>query len=442
MQPTIEPQQTQLSMSQPIAPRNSPIAYGLGSFGLESLATVFTGFGMYYYIDRLGLAVAMAAIINSIYGIWDAVNDPLAGFLSDNTRTRWGRRRPWLLAGLPFYVGILVLVYAVPRPFLHGDSLFWYALMVFFLFEAVYSTMSVNYTALFPELFRDVRERARASSYLQGLGMLGELLGFSIPPLIYAKFGFVPMAVSFAGVAGITLLLGIIRSKENPNSVKAPPLDLKGAFGEVLRDRPFLLFALAVTFLMFTTGVYTLATPFYVQYSLGASPQGTSLILAIVFGAAILSVSIWGRLVPVQGIKRSWLLSVGVGAISPIILGLAPNLVAGAIGAALVGLSMGGINVCRVIIMADLVDQDLKRTGHRREAIYYSLVRVMGKLSRILQSLALGLLGLLFGYVSGDNPGPQPGNAFRFLIGVFPLVSVTMAWLISSRLSFSGNADA
>ena len=129
----------------------------------------------------------MAAIINVIYSIWDAVNDPLVGFLSDNTRTRWGRRRPWLLTGLPFYVSLLVLVYAVPKPFHHGNALFWYALVIFFLFEAAYTIMAVNYKALFPELFQGLRERARASSTYQGLGMLGELVGFSIPPFIYAN---------------------------------------------------------------------------------------------------------------------------------------------------------------------------------------------------------------------------------------------------------------
>ena len=404
--------------------------------GLESLYTVFTGFYLFYYIDELGLAVAMAALINVIYAIWDAVNDPLVGFLSDNTRTRWGRRRPWLVTGLPFYVGLLVLVYAVPAPFMQGKALFWYALLIFFLFEAAYTIMAVNYGSLFPELFRDFQERARAGAYYQGLSMLGELVGFSIPPLIYATFGFVPMAISFAVVAGIVLFLAIIRNREDPEALNAPPLVLKSAFGEVLKDRPFLLFTVALTFMTFTTGVYTLATPFWVKYTLAASPQVTSLIFATVFIVAILSVSIWGRLVRVIGIKRSWLWSVGVMAASAIILGLASNVVWGAIGAAVAGAGLGGGQVCREMIMANFVDRNLKRTGHRREGIYYSLLRVIGKLSKVLQSLALVLLGVLFGYVSGDDPGPHPENAFRFLIGVFPLVFTSIAWLIASRLSF------
>jgi len=428
--------QSQLSIPQPIAAQNSPTAFGLGSFGLESLYKVFVGFYLFYYIDELGLAVAMAAIINVIYAIWDACDDLLVGFLSDNTRTRWGRRRPWLLTGLPFYIGFLVLVYAVPGPFLQINALFWYALTIFILFEGAYTVMAVNYTALFPELFQGFRERARASSTYQGFGMFGELVGFSIPPFVYAKFGFVPMAISFAGVAGIALFLGIIRNREDPKALKAPPLDLKDAFGEVLKDRPFLLFTIAVTFLAFTTGVYTLATPFWVKYTVGATPQATSLIFATVFIAAILSVSIWGRFVRIQGIKRSWLWAIAVMATSAVILGLASNLVLGAIGAAVAGAGLGGVKVCREMIMADFVDGNLKRTGLRREGIYYSLLRVIGKLSKILESLALVLLGLLFGYVSGENPGPQPQNAFRFLISVFPLVFTLIALLIASRLSF------
>lgn len=433
---TTEPQPSPLNLAQPIATQNSPLAYGIGSFGLESLYTVFAGFYMFYYIDELGLAVAMAAIINIVYGIWDAVDDLLVGFLSDNTRTRWGRRRPWLLTGLPFYVGILVLVYAVPEPFLQGTALFWYALLVFLLFESARTIMSINYAALFPELFRGLRERAHASSYYGGLATLGELLGFTIPPLIYATFGFVPMAITFAGVAGIAIFLGVIRNTEDPKAMNAPTLGLKDAFGEVLKDRAFLWFTIAMTFLLFTTGAYTLATPFWVKYTLRANPQVTSLIFAIVFITTIVSVPMWSRLVRNLGIKQTWLWSVALMSISAIILGLASELVLGAIGAAAAGASLGGLKVCREIIMGNFVDRGLERTGHRGEGIYYGLLRVTGKLSKLMESLALVLLGLLFGYVSGENPGPHPENAFRFLISVFPLIFTIIAWLIARRLTF------
>jgi GPH family glycoside/pentoside/hexuronide:cation symporter len=124
-------------------------------------------------VDSLGLAVTVAAIINVIYAIWDSANDPLVGYLSDNTRTRWGRRRPWLLTGLPFYMLFLVLLYAVPDAFRQGVALFWYALVMILLFETASTVMSVNYQALFPELFQGIQERTRASAYAQGFGMAG-----------------------------------------------------------------------------------------------------------------------------------------------------------------------------------------------------------------------------------------------------------------------------
>ena len=432
--------ENQISQAEPIALHNSPIAYGIGSFGLLSTSAVFWGFYVFYYVDVLGLAVAMMAIINIVYAIWDALNDPLVGYLSDNTRTRWGRRRPWLLTGLPFYVAFLVLTYAVPEAFRQGDALFWYALLIILLFETAFTVMAVNYTALFPELFQGFRERTRASAYYQGFSLSGELVGFALTPIIYAQFGFVPMAVFFAAIAGITLLIGIGRSSEDPRAQEALPLDLKDAFGDVLQDRPFWLFALALTFLTFTTGLYTLATPFWVKYTLGANPQTTSIIFATVFIVAILAVSLWSRLMRSWGVKRTWMWSIVVMALSAIVLGLTTNLVLGVIGAAIVGVGLAGIKVCREMIMANLVTQSLERTGHRREGIYYSLLRFFGKLSKILEALALVLLAVLFGYVSGEDPGPNPDNAFRFLISILPIIFMVFSLLLSRKLPFEGQA--
>ena len=416
--------------------QNSPIIYGLGSFGLSSLSKVFAGFYMFYYVDVLGLAVTLAAIINVGYAIWDAVNDPVAGYLSDNTRTRWGRRRPWLLIGLPFYIIFLVMVYAVPENFQQGNELFWYAIGIFFLFEAAYTIMLVNYEALFPELFQGFRERTHAGPYYQGFRTVGELVGFALPPIIYARFGFVPMAIFFAGITGISLFLAITRNSEDPKALKAPPLDLKSAFGDVFINYQFWLFTIGMTFLTFTTGVFALATPFWVKYTLAASPQSASLVFVMFFVVAALSVSFWGKLVRNYGTKLTWLWAIGVMALSAIILGTATNLIVGCIAAMVGGAGIGGIKVCREMIMANFVDRSLKQTGYRREGIYYSLLRVMGKFSKILQSFALVLLGILFGYVSGENPGPQPENAFRFLISVFPLFFIFFAWLISRKISF------
>jgi GPH family glycoside/pentoside/hexuronide:cation symporter len=408
---------TSQSVSYP-AKKNSPILYGLGSFGLESAYKVFWGFYLFYYVDVLGLAVTLAAMINVLYGIWDALNDPLFGYLSDNTRTRWGRRRPWLLVGLPFYVGFLVLTYAVPGPLREGPPLFWYALAMVMLFETAATVISVNYDALFPELFQGVRVRARASSVYQGFCMSGELAGFALTPIVYAQLGFVGMALLFAAVSGVTLTIGIVGHSEDPRARYTPRSGVRAAF---------------------TTSVYTLATPFWAKYTLRAGPRAPSLVFATVFVVAIASVWLWNRCVRTMGVRRTWLWAVVVMLSSSLALGLAPNLWVGLVGAALAGFGLGGIKVCREMIVATMVDRCLARTGHRREGAYYSLLRVFGKLSKVLEAGALALLGVLFGYVSGTEPGPDPGNAFRFLIGALPFGFTILTLALSQRLELGGD---
>ena len=436
IQTPIEDRSGYFSRAGVIARENSPIFYGLGALGLGLLGQAFSGYYQFFYVDHLGLAVTLAASINVVFAVWDAVNDPLVGYLSDNTRTRWGRRRPWLLAGLPVSILAIVLVFAVPESMQQGMRLFWYALGMILLFETAATVVGTNYEALFPELFQGLKERTRASAHSQGFGMVGELLGFSLTPLVYSQFGFVGMAVLFASIAGVMLATAILRSSEDPHAVVNPPLNLKAAFQVVLHDRPFWQFTAVATFAWFTTGVYTMATPFWTKYTLNASPTAPALIFGTVFITAILVVSGWSGLIRRIGIKRTWIWALGVMILSAITLGFATNLFIGVVGAAIAGAGLGGVKVCREMLLARFVDQSLDRTGRRQEGVYYSVNRFVGRLSKVLEALALVLLGGMFGYVSGQNPGPAPAAAFRFLISVFPLIFLSIAWLLAWRLPF------
>jgi GPH family glycoside/pentoside/hexuronide:cation symporter len=432
--PIVTPSAGQLRQPGSASLNNSPIAYGLGYFGLASTTQALAGYFLFYYVDVLGLAVASAALVNVVYAIWDAANDPLVGYLSDNTRSRWGRRRPWLLAGLPFYLFLFVLIYAVPQAFRQGNALFWYVLIVIFLLETASTVINTNYQALFPELFQGFKIRTRASAYSQGLGSAGELAGFALTPIFYAAFGFEGMAVLFAVMAGILLLISILKSTEDPGAQEAAPLNLREAFGDVLRDRPFWHFTIVATLLSFTTGLYTIGTAFYAKYTLGADQTAPSLIFGTVFIIAILSVTVWSRLVRRLGVKKTWLWAIGVMLLSAIALGVASSLSVALIGSVIAGAGLGGVKVCREMILASLVDRGLARTGRRQEGVYYSSSRFFGRLSKLLEALALVLLGLLFGYVSGEDPGPDPASAFRFLMSVLPFICMAAALLLAWTL--------
>lgn len=413
---------------------NSPVVYGLGLFGVTSTGQALAGYFLFFYVDVLGLAVALVAIVNIVYAVWDAVNDPLVGYLSDNTRSRWGRRRPWLLAGLPLYLLLFVLIYAVPGSFRQGNALFWYALIVICSFETVFTVVELNYQALFPELFQGFKIRTQASTYSQGLGSTGELAGFALTPVVYTAIGFEGMAILFAVVAGILLLISIVRSSEDPGAQEAPRLNLRETYGAVLRDRSFWRFNIVIVLLWFTTGLYTIGTAFYTKYTLGAGPMAPSLIFGTVFIIAILSVAMWSRLVRRLGVKKTWLWAIGVMLLSALALGVAWDLRMAIIASIIAGAGLGGVKVCWEMIMANLVDGSLERTGRRQEGVYYSLNRFFGGLSKLLEVLALLLLGLLFGYVSGEDPGPNPASAFRFFMSVLPFICMLAALLLARTM--------
>lgn len=437
-----EPSLHPLDQPGALAPGNSPVAYGVGWFGVAASTQALAGYYLYFYVDVLGLAVTLAATVNVVYAIWDAVNDPLVGYLSDNTRSRWGRRRPWLLAGLPFYLFLFVLIYAVPERFSQGNALFWYLLVVLFLFEGAATVINTNYQALFPELFQDFKMRTRASAYSQSLGSAGEFVGFALTPIVYSAFGFEAMAVLYAGVGGILLPIAIFRSAEDPGAQAAAPLNLGEAFGALLRDRHFWHFTIVATLLSVTLGLYTVGTAFYAKYTVGAGPTGPSLIFGTVFIIAILSIAAWSRLIHRLGLKKTLLWSTGVLLLSAVVLGVASNLSLALIASVIAGAGLGGIKICREMILASLVDGSLTRTGHRQEGLYYSLNRFFGRLSRLIQALALILLSLLFGYVSGEDPGPNPEGAFRFLMSVLPFISTLAALLLARTLRLEAAESA
>jgi GPH family glycoside/pentoside/hexuronide:cation symporter len=402
--------------------------------GLMIITQAFNGYYMFYYVDHLGLVVTLASIINVIYAIWDAVNDPLVGYLSDNTRSRWGRRRPWLLAGLPFLLAFIILYFSVPNAFRQGMALFWYALIMLFLYETASTIMITNYTALFPELFQKFSIRARASAFTQGFGMGGELLGFSLAPILYNQFGFIGMALVISALTGILLIIPIAKVREDPRSQELSKFDMKEALRDVVRDKPFWHFTVVATLVLMTTGIMTLAIPFWAKYTLHASPKAPALIFFVGFGFAILTVAPWSKMVRKWGTKRMWVWAISIMILAAIENGFANTLLSGLIGALLTGVALGGVKVCREMLLALFVDRNLNRTGHRREGIYYSLTRFFARLSRIIESLSLVLLGVIFGYFSGESPGPHPENAFRFLMSVMPLIFLIPAWIMARRL--------
>ncbi len=151
------------------------------------------------------------------------------------------------------------------------------------------------------------------------------------------------------------------------------------------------------------------------------------LLFAASLAAALGSVPVWVRLYHRWGTGTVFLRSMGVIAIASVCLGLAPESVTAILATCIYGIGWGGCQVCFDVIRADLVDRHYHLTGQRSEAVYFSLLGFGIHLSGVLQGAAMFAVGSLFGYVSGEHPGPQPDLTFRFLIGAVPVISLLLS---------------
>jgi GPH family glycoside/pentoside/hexuronide:cation symporter len=415
--------------------RPSPFYYGLGNLGISIGTGTFSAFVYFFYVDNLGLAFSLAALVRTIYAVWDALNDPLFSYFSDNTRSRWGRRRPWLVAGVPLFALTFALVFFAPASQGEGRQLFWYMLGISLLYETFITIAVVNYYALFPELFRTIPERIRAGAFNRASSIVGLFIGLAVTPIVFRQLGFQKMALLYAALAGSLMLVAVLKHRENPAYQTAETFSPWVTFKEIARGRAFWLYALTLTIFAFSVNLFPFGIPFYTKYSLGAAESATALLFGASLAAALVSVPVWVKLLHRWGTAAVFLRSLFVIILASLSMGLAPGLTAAVVSVGLFGVGWGGCQVCFDLIRAGLVDRHFELSGQRSEAAYYSLLSIGIHLSGILQGLAMLVVAALFGYVSGDQPGPQPGTAFRFLLSFFPAASLLLSILLA-RLFF------
>jgi GPH family glycoside/pentoside/hexuronide:cation symporter len=247
----------------------SPLFYGMGMLGFAISVETFNTFAYFYYIDFLGLTITVVALARTIYAIWDAINDPLFGYLSDNTRTRWGRRRPWLLMGVPLLALCFVFIFVVPVAPDNKRALFWYLLGITLLYETLITIVGVNYNALFPELFRKLLDRVGAGSFNRGGLIIGQIVGLALTPLVYQRLGFQKMAITYAALAGGLLFVASLKHREDSSYQTRKKGAPWATYREVLRGRAFWFYAIMLMIFAFAINLLPLCDPLLYQIHTG-----------------------------------------------------------------------------------------------------------------------------------------------------------------------------
>ncbi|MDX2005234.1 MAG: MFS transporter [Meiothermus sp.] len=413
--------------------KTPPWAYALGEFGLSLPSQVVGTYLTFYFSEQLGLALLYLALARGINTVWDIVNDPLSGYLSDRTRHPRGRRWPWLRAGLPLYVLAMIPLWLAPEGW--GQwGLFAFLLVGLLLFETATTVVYLNHNALFPALYTEEAERVRVNTLRRVAGLLGIFAGATLSPLIFDRMGFGALVGLWAVVAAACLGVYFANLREPPApQLERPPPFLPNLL-DTLKSPVFALMLLVVALVQVGVGVINTGLPFYNKYVLGGPDSDIALIFGAVLGTALVSAAAWPWLARRLGLVNCWLLALGLFALALVPLWFTDSLPTVLVLGLPLGFAVGGIVVLQDVVLARLIDADAERAGRRREGAIYGSAATVVKLSGLLNSVVLASLTPLFGFVSGDIPGPDPQTAFRFLMAGPPLIALVLAFALAMWL--------
>ena len=271
--------------------------YGSGDLGFSLTSTIVGVYFAIYLTDVVGVSPGIAAIAFFIGRTWDYINDPLFGYISDRTRTRWGRRRPYLLFGpIPFAIAFTLLWW---KPPIQGDvALVVYYSIMFVLYDTAVTMIYMPYTALTPELTSDYDERTSLMSVRAFFSIVGSLLAFTIPLMIVGSMSpenapnVLLMGFSFAIISAIPLYVVFFGTRERPEFMNQIKPGLFEALRASLQNRPFIFSAGIYLFTWLTVDFLQFILLYFIKYVVEREAINWAIMLTI-FGIAIIALPLW-----------------------------------------------------------------------------------------------------------------------------------------------------
>jgi glycoside/pentoside/hexuronide:cation symporter, GPH family len=423
------------------------LVYGTGDWSEASYGTLRQIFYAIFLTDVVGLDPRLASIAALIGIIWDAINDPLVGILTDRMRSRWGRRRPFLLFfAIPFGASFLLLWWAPP---FHNQVALTVTITLAFMISDTFETLcGVPFASLLPELSPDYDERTTLTSFRIFFNLVASLVtAVAAPAIIDAAIsagftqqqGYLIVAGIFGGLAIVPFLLIFAVVREHFGRIDLP--QNKTRFSETVKTAwsniPFRFASLIYMLNWITFDLVALVMPFYLLYwiargdmlasvsLLGISFPLESAVFAILLITATVVLPFWLWLSRRLGKHIAYIIGmvfwagvqVGIFLVQP------GQIVVVLIMAFLAGLSVSAAHVLPDAMFPDVIEWDELRTGRRQEGIYYGVKNFLRKLTGALAIfLALQVLGW-FGYrtpptgVTVFMQTPVTQTAIRILIG-------------------------
>ncbi|MBX3693929.1 MAG: MFS transporter [Steroidobacteraceae bacterium] len=419
------------------------LGYSFGSLGTGIYSSTPGVLLLYFMTDTLGIPASLAALGVALPKLWDMVADPLVGGLSDRTRSRWGRRRPWLLAGSLLMFLSYVFLFTVPE-FADPGASFLYVTGMFTLTATAYAIFAVPYTAMAAEMSDSSRERVRIMAYRMTLMLLGVLTGSALAPLLVAAFGggragYAAMSVIVGTAAAGTMLLSFLATRGL--RLREQPVDHGSRWSEqlglALRNRKFLLLVSVYLVQLLAIGTMTAATPYFVVHVLGHGEALIGMIFFVLMGVGVISMGAWSAIARRIGKKRAYVVATVLYAAASLgLLGVHSTDNAWSLYLPLtaMGFAFGAQQMLPFAMLTDVINADADAHGMRREGLLSGLWVASEKAGLALGPLLAGLTLHFAGFVESTGPtvvqssGAQTG--IRVAYCVLPAIAMVGSLLV------------
>jgi GPH family glycoside/pentoside/hexuronide:cation symporter len=419
--------------------RRTKLLYGFGDTGFSLTHTIIGAYFAIFLTDVVGIAPRIVAAAIFVGRSWDYINDPLIGHISDRTRTRWGRRRPFLLFGpVPFALAFVLLWF---RPPLESQlALAVYYALAYVLFDALATFVYMPYFALTPELTSDYDERTALTSYRMFFSIAGSLVAFTVPLFIVGTFTpdnaprVLQMGLIFGLVSALPLWFTFFGTRERQVYMEQKRPNLLQSLRAALKNRPFVFGMVIFLLTWVAVGILESTLLYFIKY-VAQRESHSDLIMAVIFVTGIVALPFWEWASRRWDKRRAYAAGIAFWAVVQLVM-ITVNASTGLplimFLCVLAGIGVGAAHVLPWSIIPDAIEWDELYTGERHEGVFYSLITLMQK---VATSIAIPLVLLLLdltGYV--PNAAQQPVSALwgiRIVIGPIPAALLCLGILFA-----------
>jgi GPH family glycoside/pentoside/hexuronide:cation symporter len=430
------------------------LEFGVADFGLSMLTAALQFYMVIYYTDvvKINPAIVGTAILAGKL-TWNMVNDVLCGYVSDRTKSRWGRRRPYLIfCSVPLWLSFWLL-FSLPQG-MSNVIAFFAIIGTFMIFDTFHTMVSMSYYAMTAELTLDYDERTSITTYRMVFCALGYIGGAALTTLlvaIFRKSGGLSESVAwsrigflFGTVAAVTALITGLFVKQKPvieqEPTKIPPIK---AVLSTLKVKPFVRYATIQAIMSAAFTMVTAMLPFFIKYQLDMGSQEF-----IIMGILLLMITFF--IVPCKvvcdhiGKPKTYALGLGIACTALFVaffLPQGPSLIIYAV-AVVSGIGFSSQWVCPHSMIPDVIEYDELLSGERREGLFYGMNQMVTKVPGALGSALVGWTLSLFGYVENAVQTQTALLGIRIAFAIIPgiLLLICVPMLILYPITREGHS--